>query len=960
VTATHHRTLGRRLAIGLTAVLVGTTGVLATPATAAPADEMLASANPENNTPRVLDGKVAAIVRSGNTMIVGGSFTQVREADAAAPVLARSGIFAFNITTGAIDTDFNPVLANVNGKKPEVKALAVSADGQSVYLGGVFRTVNGSGPARLQAVQLSDGQEVSSFANKAPNKSVFDLKLVGDRLYVSGSFTKIGADARGGLASLDPTTGALTTAVTTGFAGTNLGGVTTVRKFDVTPAGDRLIAIGNFTSVSGQARSQVAMLDTSGATATVASWSTSRFPTGCSSAFDTYLRDIDLSPDGSFFVIVTTGGWGGTGTTCDSATRWETYRSGAQDFTWIDFTGGDTFWAVEVTGPVAYVGGHFRWLNNAYTTTGDSAGAGAEAREGLAALDTRNGLPFSWDPGRKRGVGVFDFLATQEHLWAGSDTSTWAGERRDRLAAFPFAGGVDLPDDELGTLPGDIVQLDSDTVAGTDVRARYLNGAGSPTTTTPTSSEDWSKVRGSVMIDDKVYTGWSDGTFKVRTFDGVSFGPASNVDLGSPLGRFAQDLPSVNAMFFDPRDGRLYFTLPGGGGGLYYRYFTPESGVVGAVRWDQSRAASVTAIDAANIRGAFLVGDQLHFVDKFGVLKKITFNNGQFSGSATTVNSAIDWRARGVFASTASSASAPNVDPTAAFTVECFGLSCTFDGSTSSDSDGNVTSYDWDFGDTADGTGQVAQHTFAGAGTYPVQLTVTDNRGGTDGETQQVAVSPVASTIDLRVSDSYASKAKAVHTWSVPDGVESGDTMLLFVTGTTVAVPSTPAGWTVESQLLDTDTRTVVFSRTAAPDDAGAPIEVTWTDGGSNKSTGTVMSLAAYSGVDAIASISSAPEPSGSSITAHTTPDTTVPADGDWVVSYWSDKNASSTGWTEPVGQQVRAEPVPNVAAGVVRVTGLLTDDGGPAPAGPRAGQTATSSGGAVKGTFFSVVLASN
>ncbi|HVQ18415.1 MAG TPA: PKD domain-containing protein, partial [Actinomycetes bacterium] len=844
-----------------------------------------------------------------------------------------------------------------------VNALAVSADGTGVYVGGEFRTINGTGPARLQELKLSDGQKVASFKNLTPNKSVFDLKLLGGRLYVAGAFTKFGTTARGGLATLDPATGDVTTAVTTAFAGVNRGGVTTVRKIDVTPSGDRLIAIGNFTSVAGLARVQVAMLDTSGSSATVASWYTNKFPTGCSGSFDTYMHDVDLSPDGSFFVIVTTGGWGGTGSTCDSVTRWETYGTGVQNFTWIDFTGGDTFWAVEVTGPVAYAGGHFRWLNNPYTSTGNSAGPGAVAREGLVAIDTRNGLPFSWNPGRKRGVGVFDFLTTAEHLWAGSDTSTWAGERRDRLAAFPFAGGKALPADKLGTIPGDIVQLDSDAITGADVRARYLTGSGTPATTTPSSSESWSSVRGAVMIDNKVYTGWSDGTFKVRTFDGTSFGAASNVNLFN--GTFAQDLPKVTSMFFDRRDGRLYFTLPNSAanktdGGLYYRYFTPESGVVGAVRWDQSRAASQTAIDGGNIRGAFLVGDQLYFVDKAGVLKKITFNAGQFSGSASVVNNTIDWRARGVFASTAASASAPNTPPVAGFTFNCFGLSCTFDGGTSTDSDGSITNYAWDFGDASTSTDQPAAHTFGGTGTYPVKLTVTDNRGGTNSTTTQVSVTPVNSSIAFRTSGEYAGGAKATHNWTVPAGVQAGDTMLLYVTGSTAAVPSTPSGWTVADGILDTDTRTVVFTKTAAPGDAGSPIQVTWTDAGTNKATVTTMSLAAYSGVASINSVLGTVEDSGSAVTAHTAPDAVVPKNGDWVVSYWSDKNSSTTGWTEPFGQLVRSEPVPAIALGTVRVTALLTDDGGPAAGGARAGLVATANSGATKATAFTVVLSSS
>ena len=962
--------------VALAAAFIVSLSGLVAPAIAAPADQMLVSANPENNTPRIIKpaggptAKAMALVRVGNTVIVGGQFTQVREAGATAPLLTRTGLFAFNSVTGQIDPNFNPVLAGADGKPVVINSLAVSPDGTSLYVGGEFRTINGSGPARLQAIRLSDGQQDAAFANAAPNKSVFDLKLVGNRLYVAGSFTKIGATARSGLASLDPATGAVTTAVTTAFAGTNNGGITTVRKVDVTPSGDRLVAIGNFSSVGGLARGQVAMLDTSGATATVANWSTPNFGNNCSVNFDSYLRDVDFAPDGSFFVIVTTGAWGGSTRTCDSATRYETYLTGAQSYTWIEHTGGDTFWAVEVTGPVAYVGGHFRWLNNHLTSNGNSAGPGAVAREGIGAIDTRNGLPLTWDPGRKRGIGVFDFLVTQEHLYAVSDTETWGGEKRERLAAFPFAGGTNLPQEKMGSIPGDVVQLGPDNTS--DVRSRYLTGNTAPTTTIPTmpnGPETWANVRGATMIDDTVYTGWSDGTLKKRTFDGLKFGPVSNLNLNG--GQFAQDIPKITSMFYDKRDGRLYFTIANtkkgnkenNDGGLFYRYFTPESGVVGALRYDQLRQASVTAIDAAHIQGAFLVGDQLHFVDKSGVLKRITFNKGgTFTGATTTVNSTLTggWDARGVFLSSAASASAPNMLPTAAYAFDCVGLACTFNGGTSTDPDGTIATYAWSFGDTTSGNGQVAARTFAQAGSYPVQLTVTDNRGGTNSVTKNVNVAPIASDIALSASGSYTGGQKANHSWTVPAGVDSGDTMLLFVTGSTAAVPSTPTGWALVDDVVDVDTRTVVYSRVAGPGDAGAPIDVTWTAAGETKSTITVMSLAAYSGVDDVAVTEAAIELAGSARNDHTTPDVTVPADGDWVLSYWSDKNSSTTDWSTPLGQQVRAEAVPNVAAGNTRVTSVLTDDGAPAPDGPRVGLTATANGQATKATMVSIVLGTN
>ncbi|MCA0297012.1 MAG: PKD domain-containing protein [Actinobacteria bacterium] len=58
----------------------------------------------------------------------------------------------------------------------------------------------------------------------------------------------------------------------------------------------------------------------------------------------------------------------------------------------------------------------------------------------------------------------------------------------------------------------------------------------------------------------------------------------------------------------------------------------------------------------------------------------------------------------------------------------------------SSDPDGTITAYQWDFGDTTTGTGPTTSHTYTTAGTYTVTLTVTDNNGATDTATRQVSV----------------------------------------------------------------------------------------------------------------------------------------------------------------------------------------------------------------------------
>jgi len=87
-----------------------------------------------------------------------------------------------------------------------------------------------------------------------------------------------------------------------------------------------------------------------------------------------------------------------------------------------------------------------------------------------------------------------------------------------------------------------------------------------------------------------------------------------------------------------------------------------------------------------------------------------------------------------------------NAPPTAAFTSAAAGLTASFNGGGSVDSDGSISSYAWTFGDGSTGTGATPNHTYATGATYNVTLTVTDNQGATGTVTKPVTVSQGAVT----------------------------------------------------------------------------------------------------------------------------------------------------------------------------------------------------------------------
>ena len=86
----------------------------------------------------------------------------------------------------------------------------------------------------------------------------------------------------------------------------------------------------------------------------------------------------------------------------------------------------------------------------------------------------------------------------------------------------------------------------------------------------------------------------------------------------------------------------------------------------------------------------------------------------------------------------------PNVDPVASFTFspssQEIGKAVSFDGSGSSDSDGSITSYAWNFGDEGTSSDVKPSHSYSSSGTFMVSLTVTDDKGAKNTAKQQVTI----------------------------------------------------------------------------------------------------------------------------------------------------------------------------------------------------------------------------
>jgi len=521
------------------------------------------SSVPASFTPDIDGGTVFSIAQAGSWIVAGGSFTSATQHGSQVAV-HDTGVVAFDQVTGALDTGFRPVL---NG---QVDVVLPGPTAGTVYVGGAFSTVSGVKSRGITLLNLSNGSIAAGFHPAVLNGIVEAMRSLGGRLYLTGTFTTAGGVTHDGLATLNAVTGALDPFMDvqlTGhhsYNGTGADGPVGGRAMDISPDGTRAIVVGDFKDANGAVHDQIVMLDLTGSSAVVdPNWNTDAFSGACDSgAFDTYVEDVDFSPDGSYFAIATTGGGGisdntdGTRSLCDSASRWSTTDTGTDvQPTWVDYTGNDSFWSVAVTGTAIYVGGHERWVNN--PNGSDYPAAGATPRPGMAALDPASGLPLAWNPGRNpRGAGAYALLATSSGLYVGSDTN-YIGDftyKRDELAFFPLAGGYAPASTATASLPANVYEA-GQPPDSSNTNVLYRIDAGGPEIAATDNGPNW--------MADQSNTD-PGAAYRNDQSNTASYGPVSSVDATVPASTPSAIFDTERYSLTDSPPMTWDFPVPGG------------------------------------------------------------------------------------------------------------------------------------------------------------------------------------------------------------------------------------------------------------------------------------------------------------------------------------------------------------------------------------------------------------
>ncbi len=349
------------------------------------------------------DPYVAAMSLRGNTVYVVGHFTSIG-------AQARSGVAQVDLATGQVLL-WNPAPpASSLGDSP---VTCLTLHDSTAFLGGWFAAMGGQDRPYCAEVSLATG--LATRWNPRSTDAVFALGVAGAAVFVGGYFFSIGDQwrERKGLAALDVTTGA-------------------VKDWDPHPDGlgtwalavthGRVYVGGYFSFIGGQTRYGLAALDTLTGGAT--EWN----PTANSVV-------------GSLAVTGDTLYVGGYFTTMSDQPRGRlaSFDLNTGELTSWNPNAASDVYGLAVRGDVVYVAGFF-WT------------IGGLTRKGIAAVDGKSGAILDWNP--QSDDWCTTVALAGDTVFVGGRFNTIGGQPRQNLAALDAATGGALDwsaDTNLGT-----------------------------------------------------------------------------------------------------------------------------------------------------------------------------------------------------------------------------------------------------------------------------------------------------------------------------------------------------------------------------------------------------------------------------------------------------------------------------------------------------------------------------
>lgn len=246
---------GALVALVTTAVVAATLVAGGTPAVAdvlpgvAPIEQRNAQTVTADALPTVQidSGIVWTQVMHGDVVYAGGSFSQTRPAGAApgTNLTPRSNLLAYDVTTG----NLLPFAPQINGT---VKALALSPDGATLYVGGSFTKVGTTTRYNVAAFSTATGELSATFKPAIGGSYVNAIVPTSTVVYFGGLIGAAGGQPRTNFAAANVTGQVLGWAPTSDLQ---------VDSMVLAPGGGKVIAAGRFARINGVTQRGLAALD---------------------------------------------------------------------------------------------------------------------------------------------------------------------------------------------------------------------------------------------------------------------------------------------------------------------------------------------------------------------------------------------------------------------------------------------------------------------------------------------------------------------------------------------------------------------------------------------------------------------------------------------------------------------------------------------------------------------------
>ncbi len=154
------------------------------------------------------DGIVFALAYGHGVVYAGGTFGHAlppgTPAGGTAGEVGRTFLAAFNSSTGALIGSFDPVITySGSNAHPGVFAMALSPDGGTLYVGGVFDHVNGVARSDLAAFSTATGALTSWNPSTGAEVRSIAVSPGGSSIYIGGAFGALDSKTRTFAAAVD-------------------------------------------------------------------------------------------------------------------------------------------------------------------------------------------------------------------------------------------------------------------------------------------------------------------------------------------------------------------------------------------------------------------------------------------------------------------------------------------------------------------------------------------------------------------------------------------------------------------------------------------------------------------------------------------------------------------------------------------------------------------------------------